>query len=96
MSDIVDHFIARGSENVPRSFWVHVFHSAPHINLTLRAVNATFNPRSHVYQEVSHCLLFPPNIILVNILLELDSVPATFLDVSRAFDRIVAEIDAEK
>lgn len=34
-----------------RVFWVDWFHLAPHINLTLHSVNATFNPLSPVYQE---------------------------------------------
>ncbi|XP_066938658.1 protein tweety-like isoform X3 [Macrobrachium rosenbergii] len=32
-------------------FWVDWFHKAPHINLTLHFVNATFDPLSPVYQE---------------------------------------------
>ncbi len=33
------------------TLWAKVFHSVPHVNITLHAVDARFNPESDLYLE---------------------------------------------
>lgn len=46
-----------GGQQLPEQYTVpplaRVFHSLPHLNVSLHSVNNTFNPHSEIYLEVS-------------------------------------------
>lgn len=57
-----------GGQQLPEQYTVpqyaRIFHSLPHLNVSLHSVNNTFNPHSEIYLEVGMVL---PDIEILNL-----------------------------